>query len=170
MINSGDLSSKYLDDDGPNNIELARSIFEYAMPISKILYLARFAILILSIKFRGITKLSLYLELLIQVNYSFMPVDFPIAELHIVYFILSNYMDFSLNYFSFTPSLISSLIALVIFLVNRNIFYGDPSGYLASLGAFYCIWHTFNLLCIHLIITKVGMMYVDTKVLSKGNV
>ena len=128
LFNLGDLSSKYLDDDGPNNIELARSIFEYAMPISKMLNLARFAILILSIKFRRITKLSLYLELLIQVNYSFMPVDFPIAELHIVYFMLSNYMDFWLNYFSFTPSLISSLIALVIFLVNRNTFYGDPSG------------------------------------------
>lgn len=89
--------------------------------------MVRFAILILSIKYRRITKLSLYLELLIQVNYSFMPVDFPIAELHISYFMLVNSMDFWLNYFTFVPSLITSLIAFVIFLVNRSIFYGDPS-------------------------------------------
>ena len=127
LFNEEDLTSKYLDEDGPNNIELARSVYEYAMPILKILYLSRFAILILSLKFGRITKLSLYLELLIQVNYSFMPVDFPIAELHIAYFLLVNYVDFWLNYFSFLPSLITSLITLVIFLVNRNVFYGDPA-------------------------------------------
>lgn len=38
IFNAGDdLSSKYLDEDGPDNIELARSIHDFAMPILKIL-------------------------------------------------------------------------------------------------------------------------------------
>ena len=31
------------------------------------------------------------------------------------------------------------------------------------------IWHAMNLLFIHIIITKVGMLYADTEVLRSGN-
>ena len=48
-------------------------------------------------------------------------------------------------------------------------FYGDSISDLAIFGVFSILWHVLNLLFIHLVITKVGMLYAETEVLRAGN-
>ena len=83
--------------------------------------------------------------------------------------ILAGYINFWLSYFNWWPSFICSLLVLVPYTLARIEFYGDNATLLGVMLVVYMIWHSTNLLFIHIIITKVGMLYADTEVLRSGN-
>ncbi len=78
-------------------------------------------------------------------------------------------VEFLLDYFDFAPSLIASLIGLGTVPVKRALFFNEPIGELAVSYFTSAIWLTFNLSIIHLIITKVGFIYIEAEVLRMGN-
>ena len=78
-------------------------------------------------------------------------------------------MNFWLNYFQWWPSLFVSLLSLIPFGAVRHIYFDEPVNMILSTVMFNMIYHFINLFFIHLIITKVGMLYAETEVLRSGN-
>ena len=166
---SYDVCEQYLAEGGPENVELARKIFPFAKMALQLLLALRLVIFIASFKYKKATHFSFYLECLTQVTASLLPVNSALAEYYLIYQMLINYMDFWLSYFHFWSSLASSLAMQLFFYAARNMFYGDSIADLAIFGVFSIFWHSLNLLFIHLVITKVGMLYAETEVLRAGN-
>ena len=55
-------------------------------------------------------------------------------------------------------------------LAGRTAFYDEPvDGEALSNLLISCIWQTINLLIIHLIITKWGLIFVESEILREGN-
>ena len=79
------------------------------------------------------------------------------------------YLNFWLCYFDPVASLIASSLALVPVFVKRGVFHLEPATDLAVNFASVFLWQCMNLWFIHLIITKVGMIYIDAEVLREGN-
>ena len=82
---------------------------------------------------------------------------------------LLSYMNFWLSYFHWWPSLFISLLSLITFGAASHIYYDEPFNMILSTVMFNMIYHFINLFFIHLIITKVGMLYAETEVLRSGN-
>ena len=100
---------------------------------------------------------------------SLIPINIRYASNYLIYQMLINYIDFWLNYFHFWPSLATSFLTQICFYAARNIFYDDSISEIIVFGIFSIPWHLLNLLFIHLVITKVGMLYAETEVLRVGN-
>ena len=78
-------------------------------------------------------------------------------------------MDFWLHYFDFTPGLISGLISLFPLYFKRAVFHQESKLDLAFSCGFTTLWMIVTLIFVHLIITKVGMIYINAEVLREGN-
>ena len=79
------------------------------------------------------------------------------------------YLNFLLCYFDPVASLITSSLALVPVFVKRAVFHLEPATDLALNFTSVFLWQCMNLWFIHLITTKVGMIYIDADVLREGN-
>ena len=67
------------------------------------------------------------------------------------------------------PSMISGIISLLPLYVKRAVFYEEPTVDLAMSCVSTVLWMIFNMVIVHLVITKVGMIYIDAEVLREGN-
>jgi uncharacterized membrane protein len=67
------------------------------------------------------------------------------------------------------PGLTVGLASLLTLYVKRAVFYEEPVADLAMTGIPTAIWLVMTLLFYHLVITKVGMIYIDAEVLREGN-
>ena len=78
-------------------------------------------------------------------------------------------MDYWLHYFYFMPGMISGIVSLLPLYAKRAVFYEEPIGDLAASCVSTVMWMVINMIIIHLVITKVGMIYIDAEVLREGN-
>ena len=60
-------------------------------------------------------------------------------------------------------------LTLISVLAKRVIFYNEPIEGKIVTYIIMVLWQSANMICIHLVITKVGMIYIDTEVLREGN-
>ncbi len=67
------------------------------------------------------------------------------------------------------PSMISGIISLLPLFAKRAVFYEEPIEDLAVSCVSTVLWMIINMIIIHLVITKVGMIYIDAEVLREGN-
>ena len=73
-------------------------------------------------------------------------------------------------YFDWWPCLIFSLLTQVIQLAGRTVFYNEPlNGEAITNTLITMLYMAFNLLTIHLIITKWGLIYVESEIVREGN-
>ena len=79
------------------------------------------------------------------------------------------HMDFLMHYFYFKPSLISGIASLLPLYVKRAVFYEEPTEDIAMSCVGTVIWLALTLMFNHLVISKVGMVYIDAEVLREGN-
>ena len=78
-------------------------------------------------------------------------------------------MDFWLHYFYLKPSLLSGVVTFLPLYAKRAIFYEEPIVDLAINCFGTTVWLAMTLAFYHLVITKVGMVYIDAEVLREGN-
>ena len=164
-----DLTQNYLDEGGPKNSDRAKAVLPYAKAVLQVLIFLRILLFALAIKWRGATRFDFFIGQLIYITESFMPIDVNSMEFYLQSKMIGSYMDFWLSYFYWWPSLGCSIFALVPLHINRYIFHGDPIGEVAMFFAGTVFWHGLNLLFIHLMISKVGILYAETEVLRGGN-
>jgi len=79
------------------------------------------------------------------------------------------YLNFWLCYFDPVASLITASVALIPTFVKRAVFFHEPALGLTVNYISVLLWQCMNLWFIHLIVTKVGMLYIDAEVLREGN-
>lgn len=83
--------------------------------------------------------------------------------------LLGNYMVFVMSYFKFLPSLIMVEVCLVPFFVFRYVFYYEEPSSLVQAAIFYMLNILLAFTFMHIIVTKVGMIFVEAEVLREGN-
>ena len=66
-----------------------------------------------------------------------------------------------LHYFELVPTLIVSNIVLIPVFLKRAIFFDEDQTGLAISYVFFVLWMCLNVVGLHLIITKVGMIYTE---------
>jgi len=72
-------------------------------------------------------------------------------------------------YFDLVPTLIATALSLIPVHVKRVVFYDDSVSSMVISCVIAIIWQLTWILMIHLVITKVGMVYVEAEVLREGN-
>ena len=135
----------------------------------KTLLVARAVLFMAALKWRYLTRLSFYLETLIAVVDVMMPIDVAEGGHYLSSKMLLSYITFIHSYFEWWPSLSCSLLSLIPFGAVRHIYFDEPVNMILSTVMINMIYHFMNLFFIHLIITKVGMLYAETEVLRSGN-
>ena len=113
-------------------------------------------------------KLSIYYESLLQFIIALLPVEINMTR-DVTITVLQVYMDFSLNYFDFKPSLVSGIVSLLPLYAKRFVFHEEPALELGASCFFTVLWMTMTLTFAHLVTTKMGMVYIDAEVLREGN-
>lgn len=98
-----------------------------------------------------------------------MPINIPYAEYYLTYNMMQGFITFAACYFSWWPSLVCSLITLVVQIGSRNKYFGDTVESLTPILVLSIIWHSMNLLVFHVLVTKACFMYVHTEVLRDCN-
>ena len=78
-------------------------------------------------------------------------------------------INFWLCYYNFSSGLIGSLLSLVPLYVMRVVYHNDEVAPLVVNFLISCIFHSLNLLFVHLVMMKLGMSIVDVIVLRMGN-
>ena len=163
------VSERYLKDGGPKHVEKALEVYPYASVSLQILLILRMLLFLLSIKWRNVTRLAMFLEISIYIAESFLPVDVGWMDFHSSSRLIAVTIQFILCYFYWWPTLVYSLIALGIWHYNRWIFYEEESmtvGHLIGVT----VWFSVNIFLIHLVITWVGRVLTESDVLKDGNV
>ena len=125
------LSEKYLnqkeqeiDEDG------ASVILPWAKTFLNILMLVRVIIFMLAIRYPCLTRASFYLELVIQIIESFLPIDVASTSLYVTARMMAVCIIFVANYFNFWIDLVCSLMALLSIFIGRGYILGDEDGLL----------------------------------------
>lgn len=153
---------------GPPNADLAQEIFPWFKTMNQIFLVARLVFFVACLKWPRLIKLSLYLEYFKYVLNFGLPQELN-NNSETLLLVLNIQMDFVLCYFEFAPGLIASLLAIVLTYTKRAVFFEEAIGGLSIDCVISIIWVTMNLVIIHLIISKVGMIYTDAEVLRDGN-
>lgn len=60
-------------------------------------------------------------------------------------------------------------LTLIPVLAKRVIFYNEPIEGKIMSYLMMVLWQSMNMLCIHLVNTKIGMIYIDAEVLREGH-
>ena len=76
-------------------------------------------------------------------------------------------IEFALTYFSFWPSFVCNVIAIISFHISHYAYHENSSTKLAGLCVFNLLVHVVTLFLIHLVLTKIGIEFVDKHVQHK---
>ena len=71
--------------------------------------------------------------------------------------------------FSYIPSIIAAILALVPYYVKRAVFHEESVAPLTVNFLLTMIFLSVNMTFVYMILSKVGMIYTDAEVLREGN-
>ena len=154
-------------DSADSRDELAANFIKYAGPLSIALYILRLLVFVLSLKYRPWTRTIFYVQFLIQLSQAFMSIDVPTTQFYITSKMQACQIEFALTYFSFWPSFVCNVIAIFSFHISHYTFHDQSSTRLAGLCVFNLLVHVVTLFIIHLLITKLGLKFVEKLVRSE---
>ena len=125
--------------------------------------------ILISIKKLEVCKVYFYYEAMLVVLEQFLPKDMNAETANFILMIMQ-ILNFLLHYFDWWPSLVTSMLTLVVQMIGRAVFHDEPidAGRIITL-LISMIWLAGTLLGMHIIITKVGMIFVNAEILSTGN-
>ena len=149
------VSEKYLDDGGPKHVEKAKAVFAYASVTLQILLVCRVLLFLLSLKWRRLTRLALFLEITIYIAESFLPVDVGWMDFHSSSRLVGVIVTFLLSYFYFLPSLIYAMIGIGVWYYNRMKFYEDESLTIIHVVS-VTLWFVINIFLLHIVMSWMG--------------
>jgi hypothetical protein len=158
------ITQKQLDDDKIANRELAVEWLPLARQFQFAFISIRILLVLVSFFYKPVTKVFLYFEALQQVINVITPCEIELSA-RLLVDALINLFQFLMNYFHWWPALICSNIALSMTILQRAIFLDDDLNVLILTYICFLIWHSFNLLICHLLVTKVGMIFTEAEVL-----
>lgn len=131
-------------------------------------FFARILILIVAFKYRRIVRITMYFESINWILEAMLPTGTDLSH-DATLMIIGSYMIFVMSYFKFLPSLFAVEVSLIPFFTFRYVFYYEDGGMLAMSAVFYMLNLGIAITFMHLIMTKVGMIFVEAEVLREGN-
>ena len=156
-----------MDKGGPPDYDRAVAVFPYAKTCCIIYLICRVILFFICFKCPELIKYSLYYELLFVCFDAALPFEIVVNK-EIQLTSISIILNVILNYFDLLPSLIAALLALIPLFVKRAVYYEDEVSGLIVQYLAASFWVLINVTCLNLVITKVGMIYVDAAVLREG--
>ena len=149
-------------------LDLAEAVLPYAQFLIVTHEFLRVFLFLATLKYRSLAKLEIYFECVLPFLEALTVVWVPLDRSSVLHMMMMT-ITFWLGYFSFWPGLIAIEIAVIPLYVNRYVFFGED-GYMLTVT---CLFWMFNLFVaavfVHLIVSKVGMIFVDADVLREGN-
>ena len=82
---------------------------------------------------------------------------------------MSSILDFTLFYFHFWRALMFTMLKMVVFNAGRKIFYYETIDETIMECLMNMFFQSLSIWIIHIIITQVGMIFVEAEVLRTGN-
>lgn len=164
-----DLTERYLNNDGPKNIDLARQYFPYAKIALQAMIVSRMLVFFLSIRWRKFTRLCMFIDVTIYWLESFLPIEMPMVEYYTTFKQISLILSFILGYFYWTPTLIYCLLASALWHLNHSLLYEESLDHTMAIFVSVTLWFSINIFVIHLVITWVGKLFAKAQVLKSGN-
>lgn len=161
-------TQKFIEDGGPSkNADIAEKLQPY-IRLGMILFtVGRVILFLVSLRYKRVSKTFIYYEIILDILQALSPQD--VGPFHALLFVvLLGMIDFMCNYFDWWPSLIKVYIALGVHWGGQALFV-EEHGISFLSCALVTGWFGLTLLGIHLVVTKVGMIYVETEVLKNGN-
>ena len=124
---------------------------------------------VLAIKWRKICRITVYIELILTVVASCMPIDTPV-EREALLLVGTTVLNFLMSYMSWKRDILLSLLSLIPFYVVRSFSHEDDSiGLLAGLLTLSMLWLTLVLFLSHMTVVKIGTIFTENEVLRNGN-
>ena len=124
---------------------------------------------VLAIKWREICRMTIYIELILTVTASCMPMDTAV-EREALLLLATTVLNFLMSYMSWKRDILLSILSLVPFYFVRSFSHeGDSIGLLAGLLTVSMLWLTLVLFLIHMTVVKVGTIFTENVVLRNGN-
>lgn len=153
----------------PHNEDYTDATFKYFERLMIILIFTRLALFLISLKYPWVIKLAVYFhffkELVFEVG---LPMDRGIIAIEILY--SRNILSFIMYYFEFLPSTACAMITSLAQIPASQFLYGKEIMAMAVFDSLStCISQYFGLLCIHITMTQIGMLYVRAELLAIGN-
>ena len=130
---------------------------------------ARLILLFLSFKYLRVTKVYIYYNLFVILVCE-MGLPNSLGAERIEFIQLSLIIVFCSDFFDFYPSIVCIMIVHLTQIASESILYGNEittSLVISVLGV--CILQFINLFTIHILITKVGMIFVESEIVRIGN-
>ena len=156
------------DKGGPPNAELARDVLPYAKLIAQVSIIARIVFFIASFKWKQLIKFHLHFEFLLETIAASMPVEIN-AGRDIELMLSLTIMNVTVSCFDIVPTLISTSLVIIPVHIRRVVFYHDSIGKMIVSYFLSWSWLMFIVIGVHLVITKVGFIYIEAEALRSGN-
>ena len=120
------------------------------------------------LKWPRLVKWLLYFEMLDEVINVGLPVEMESSK-DILLLTLTTTLRFILCYFNGFAGIFWANVCISTVFFRRALFYDEDVVGLVIGYILTAVWMTANLIYIHLILTKIGMIYIDAEVLREGN-
>ena len=153
---------------GPPNAELASDVLTYAKFIAQVSIIARILLFIACFKWKKLIKWHLHFEILIESIAALMPVEIN-AGRDIELMLCLTIINITMSYFDLIPTLISTSLIVIPVHIRRVVFYNNSIGAMVVSGLLTWMWLMMMVLAIHLVVTKVGFIYIEAEALRSGN-
>ena len=119
-------------------------------------------------KWPHLTKLYVFYECFQEVIAASLPTEINVTR-DVTYTTFMIYFNFWLCYFDLVSGMIATTLALIPVYVKRSVFHHEETVDLLINFSSMWVWQCLSLWFIHMLVTKVGMIYIDAEVLREGN-
>ena len=113
-------------------------------------------------------KITFYLELIITIVASFMPVEVAL-EREAMYQLAAAYITFMMSYLHWKCDISLSVLSLLAFFINRALMHDEKHRHLIVIAVVTLLWHALTLFVTHLAVVKIGTIVAENSVLRDGN-
>ena len=133
-----------------------------------IINVARVFLVVISLKQPKVTRSYIYIQSLYILCEQLIPRDY--GQMHTQLMLSNDIVDFSMLYFAFWPNLTVVLLRLASSILIYKFMSLKPVGVEVAMEIIaVCIFTVFYLCLIHFVMTWVGLIFVETKILRNGN-
>ena len=162
-------TQRFIDEDGPPNLELTKKVFPYAKVLIITFNLGRLVLFLIGLKWLKITRIFFYYELITFVIEQMLPFDITWTVATLIRLLISS-LNLITDYFDWWPSLFCTLLQYPILGVARAMFYNESidSHFFLNITSTMVVSALFSWI-IHISIVKFNLIYIEAEVLREGN-
>ena len=162
------LTEDFIEKGGPPNLELALKLLPYFKIVCMMQRAATVLCFIVCLKWPRLVKWLIYFEMLDEVINVGLPIEIE-SSTDVTFRMLVTTLRFIICYFNGFAGIFWANVSMSTVFFRRALLFDEEVGGLVIGYVLTVVSLTANLIFAHLILTKIGMIYIDAEVLREGN-